>query len=145
VFVVATANDISQLPAELMRKGRLDEIFFVDLPDDTEREEIFRIHLALRKRDPENFDLKTLTASSREFSGAEIKEAVISALYEAFYEGRELTTGHIVNALQETVPLSKTMDEQINSLRAWAEGRARNASRQRFAQNEMGLRQGGSR
>jgi ATP-dependent 26S proteasome regulatory subunit len=137
VFVVATANDISQLPAELMRKGRLDEIFFVDLPDESEREEIFRIHLVLRKRDPGSFDLKKLAACSKDFSGAEIKEAVIAALYEAFYEGQELTTRHILETLQQTVPLSKTMDEQINGLRRWAEGRARNASIARPLQVEM--------
>jgi SpoVK/Ycf46/Vps4 family AAA+-type ATPase len=128
VFVVATANDISQLPAELMRKGRLDEIFFVDLPDETERAEIFRIHILMRNRKPECFYLKTLAAHSQNLSGAEIKEAVISALYEAFYESKELTTEHILKTLHETVPLSKTMDEQISQLRQWAEGRARNAS-----------------
>lgn len=128
VFVVATANDISQLPPELLRKGRLDEIFFVDLPSDQEREDIFRIHISKRGRDPEQFDLKMLAACSREFSGAEIEEAVISALYDAFYEQQDLTTECILNALRETVPLSKTMDEQIDRLRNWAEGRARNAS-----------------
>jgi SpoVK/Ycf46/Vps4 family AAA+-type ATPase len=126
--VVATANDISQLPPELMRKGRLDEIFFVDLPADEERADIFRIHIVKRKRDPEGFDLAMLAACSKDFSGAEIEEAVISALYEAFYAGQELTTEHILQALRQTVPLSKTMDEQINRLRSWAEGRARNAS-----------------
>ncbi len=128
VFVVATANDISQLPPELLRKGRLDEIFFVDLPAEEEREEIFRIHIAKRGRDPEAFDVKALVACSKEFSGAEIQEAVISALYDAFYAQQDLTTDHILSALQQTVPLSKTMDEQINRLRSWAEGRARNAS-----------------
>ncbi|MBA4149286.1 MAG: AAA family ATPase [Verrucomicrobia bacterium] len=128
VFVVATANDISQLPPELMRKGRLDEIFFVDLPADEERADIFRIHLQRRKRDPQNFDLELLGSCSKEFSGAEIEEAITSALYDAFYAGQELTTEHVLQALRETVPLSKTMDEQINRLRSWAEGRARNAS-----------------
>jgi SpoVK/Ycf46/Vps4 family AAA+-type ATPase len=128
VFVVATANDISQLPPELMRKGRLDEIFFVDLPSEGERSDIFAIHVAKRGRDPQAFDLKALAACSGEFSGAEIEEAVNSALYEAFYGQQELTTDHILQALRETVPLSKTMDEQINRLRSWAEGRARNAS-----------------
>jgi len=128
VFVVATANDISQLPPELMRKGRLDEIFFVDLPNEAEREAIFGIHLAKRKRDPQNFDLKSLAACSKEYSGAEIEESIISALYDAFSAQQELTTEHILHAVRETVPLSKTMDEQINRLRAWADGRARNAS-----------------
>jgi hypothetical protein len=136
VFVVATANDISQLPPELMRKGRLDEIFFVDLPSDAEREEIFRIHLAKRKRDPENFDLKTLAVCSKDYSGAEIEEAVISALYDAFSSQQELSTEHILVALRQTVPLSKTMDEQMNRLRNWAEGRARNASVPRVVVND---------
>ncbi len=136
VFVVATANDISQLPPELMRKGRLDEIFFVDLPSEVEREEIFRIHLAKRKRAPENFDLKALAACSKEYSGAEIEESIISALYDAFSSQHELTTEHILHAVRETVPLSKTMDEQISRLRNWAEGRARNASVARNSPNE---------
>jgi AAA+ superfamily predicted ATPase len=128
VFVVATANDISQLPPELLRKGRLDEIFFVDLPSESEREEVFRIHLLKRARQPENFDLPSLVAASRDFSGAEIEEAIISALYDAFYDGAELTTAHVLAALRETAPLAKTMDEHIHRLRGWAEGRARNAS-----------------
>jgi hypothetical protein len=132
VFVVATANDISQLPPELMRKGRLDEIFFVDLPSEEEREQIFAIHLAKRKRDPKNFDLKALAACSKEYSGAEIEESIISALYDAFSSQRELTTEHILNSVRETVPLSKTMDEQITRLRRWVTGRARNASVRRI-------------
>lgn len=128
VFVVATANDISHLPPELMRKGRLDEIFFVDLPATEERAQVFKIHLAKRGRNPDRFDLKCLAEASKEFSGAEIEEAVISAMYDAFYAEREVTTEDIVTAIQHTVPLAKTMDEQINRLRAWAAGRARNAS-----------------
>ncbi len=128
VFVVATANDISQLPPELLRKGRLDEIFFVDLPSGAERREILGIHLTRRGRDGAKFDLDTLTGASNEFSGAEIEEAINSALYDAFYAKQELTTEHVLSALAETVPLAKTMDEQINRLRSWAEGRARNAS-----------------
>jgi len=128
VFVVATANDISQLPPELMRKGRLDEIFFVDLPSEAEREEIFRIHIAKRGREPKNCDLKALVEASKDFSGAEVEEAIISALYDAFYAQQELATEHILEALRQTVPLAKTMDEQINRLRTWTEGRARNAS-----------------
>ncbi|MCI0744292.1 MAG: AAA family ATPase [Verrucomicrobia subdivision 3 bacterium] len=128
VFVVATANDISQLPPELLRKGRLDDIFFVDLPSQAEREEVFRIHLGKRRRDPEKFDLWAMVECSANFSGAEVEEAIISALYDAFYAGQDLATEHILAALRETVPLAKTMDEQINRLRNWAEGRARNAS-----------------
>jgi len=128
VFVVATANDISQLPPELLRKGRLDEIFFVDLPSQQERLEVFRIHLAKRGRDAAQFDLEALAAASRDFSGAEIEEAINSALYDAFYAKTELTTEHVLTALAQTVPLARTMDEQINRLRSWADGRARNAS-----------------
>ena len=101
VFVVATANDISQLPPELLRKGRLDEIFYVDLPSEEERTEIFRIHLAKRQRNPDGFDLPALVAASPDFSGAEIEEAIISALYDAFYEKQELTTVHVVAALED--------------------------------------------
>jgi len=128
VFVVATANDISQLPPELLRKGRLDEIFFVDLPSHEERIEVFRIHIKKRGRDPEHFDLKALADASKDFSGAEIEEAINSALYDAFYGHTEITTGHVLTALSQTVPLAKTMDEQISRLRSWADGRARNAS-----------------
>ena len=128
VFVVATANDISQLPPELLRKGRLDEIFFVDLPTKEERKEIFGIHLAKRGRDPQPFDLDSLVACSENFGGAEIEQAVISALYDAFYARHELATEHILEALRQTVPLARTMDEQIGRLRSWAVGRARHAS-----------------
>ncbi|PWU08437.1 MAG: ATPase [Verrucomicrobia bacterium] len=128
VFVVATANDISQLPPELLRKGRLDEIFFVDLPSGEERLEVFRIHLGKRGRDAARFSLEALAEVSPDFSGAEIEEAINSALYDAFYARQELTTEHILTSLAQTVPLAKTMDQQISALRAWAEGRARNAS-----------------
>src|SRR5439155_23631585 len=111
VFVVATANDVSQLPPELLRKGRLDEIFYVDLPLEEEREEIFRIHLAKRGRDPQQFALPALVAASKEFSGAEIEEAIISALYDAFYAKQELATADIVGALNQTVPMARTMSE----------------------------------
>ncbi len=128
VFVVATANDISQLPPELLRKGRLDEIFFVDLPSREERKEVFRIHISKRGRVAAGFNLDALADASQDFSGAEIEEAINSALYDAFYAQADLTTEHILTALGQTVPLAKTMDEQINRLRTWAEGRARNAS-----------------
>jgi SpoVK/Ycf46/Vps4 family AAA+-type ATPase len=131
VFVVATANDVSQLPPELLRKGRLDEIFYVDLPSEEERREIFRIHLAKRSRDPKNFALQALVTLSQDFSGAEIEEAINSALYDAFYSKQEITTDHILTALAQTVPLARTMDERIGQLRNWAEGRARHASRPR--------------
>jgi SpoVK/Ycf46/Vps4 family AAA+-type ATPase len=131
VFVVATANDISNLPPELLRKGRLDEIFYVDLPSAEEREEIFGIHIGHRGRDVATFDLPQLAAASEAFSGAEIEEAINSGLYEAFYARGELTTEHILNAIRETVPLSRTMSEGIERQRAWVAGRARDASRAR--------------
>jgi AAA+ superfamily predicted ATPase len=128
VFVIATANDISQLPPELLRKGRLDEIFFVDLPSEPERRAIFRIHLQKRGRDPARFDLETLARLSEGFSGAEIEEAVVSGLFDAFSKSTELNTEILRMSLAETVPLSKTMSEELNRLRTWAQGRARPAS-----------------
>jgi hypothetical protein len=134
VFVVATANDISQLPPELLRKGRLDEIFFVDLPGREERREIFRIHLTKRGREAAQFDLTALADASLNFSGAEIEEALNSALYDAFYARRNLATPDVLAAIAQTVPLAKTMDEHISRLRVWAGGRARNANISRAGQ-----------
>ncbi len=131
VFVVATANEIAQLPPELLRKGRFDEIFFVDLPDAGERTEIFAIHIRKHARDPGRFELGSLAAASTDFSGAEIEEAVISAMFDAFSQGEELATEHVLATLQESVPLARTMSEQISRLREWAQGRARNASHPR--------------
>jgi SpoVK/Ycf46/Vps4 family AAA+-type ATPase len=128
VFVVATANDVSQLPPELLRKGRLDEIFYVDLPIEEERGEIFQIHLAKRGRDPKNFEIPKLVEASKDFSGAEIEEVIISALYDAFYAKQELATAHVLTALSLSVPMAKTMIEKVSAQRAWAAGRARNAS-----------------
>jgi len=128
VFVIATANNIQQLPPELLRKGRFDEIFFVDLPNLKERMEIFAIHLAKRSRDPKKFDLEKLAKIADNFSGAEIEEAIVSALFDVFEKDAELTTEAVVKAIQETVPLSKTMHEDITAIRNWAESRARRAS-----------------
>jgi hypothetical protein len=128
VFVIATANDVSMLPPELLRKGRFDEIFFVDLPQPAEREEIFRIHLRQRGRDPGRFDLKELAKAAEGFAGAEIEQSVIAAMFEAFTEGREVETRDVLRALKSTVPLSETMEEQIKELRDWARTRARPAS-----------------
>lgn len=128
VFVIATANDISNLPPELLRKGRLDEIFFVDLPNAAEREEILRIHIRLRQRDPAKFDLAPLVRQSKGFSGAELEQSVISALYDAFDDRTDLSAAGILKALKETVPLSRTMQEDLERLRAWAGSRARHAS-----------------
>ncbi len=128
VFVIATANAISLLPPELLRKGRFDDIFFVDLPGELERQDIFRIHLNKRHRDPDSFDLELLRDNSKGLSGAEIEQVIISALYDAFEHSRPLATADIVKSLQETVPLSQTMAEHISALRTWAETRARRAS-----------------
>ena len=128
VFVIATANDVSMLPPELLRKGRFDEIFFVDLPSEEEREEIFRIHLAKKERAPAGFATDELARHSRGFSGAEIEQAVVSALYDAFFAGRDIETQGIIASSGEIIPLSLTMKERIDDLRDWAAARARSAS-----------------
>lgn len=130
VFVVATANRIDMLPPELLRKGRFDEIFFVDLPTRAVREEILSIHLKKKRREPKDFDIASLAGRSVGFSGAELEEAVREGLYDAFAEGRELHTDHVVRALDKTFPLSRTMRDQIESLRQWAKVRARLAAGQ---------------
>ena len=128
VFVIATANDVRHLPPELLRKGRFDEIFFVDLPNIHERESIFRIHLAKRGRDPEPFDTWGLAEASEKFSGAEIEQVVIDALFAAFASDREVETADVQRALRETVPLARTMDERIKALKEWARDRTRPAT-----------------
>jgi ATP-dependent 26S proteasome regulatory subunit len=127
-FVVATSNDVTSLPPELLRKGRFDEIFFIDLPTAEEREQIFKIHLVKRKRNPDEFDLPRLAAATPGFSGAEIEACVVEALYDAFDDDKTLTTEALVTAAHHTVPLSMTMRERIEDLREWANTRARIAS-----------------
>src|SRR6266849_2832282 len=124
----AIANQFEALPPELLRKGRFDEIFFIDLPAGAERQEIWSIHLARRKRDPARYDLAELARISETYSGSEIEQAVISALHFAFAEGVELEQKHLVRAVQETIPLSTTMGEDIARQREWAKTRARPAS-----------------
>ncbi len=150
VFVMATANRVDRLPGEFLRKGRFDEIFFVDLPTAEERKDIFRIHLSKRRNDISRFDLEQLakisetetsvsitdpnTGASRSvnvvcgFSGAEIEQAVVAAMYEAFAQDREFTQLDIIAAIKSTLPLSKTMAEQVVALREWARQRARPAA-----------------
>jgi AAA+ superfamily predicted ATPase len=130
VFVVATANDISSLPAELLRKGRFDEIFFLDLPTLEERKEVFAVHLRKRNRLPQDFDLDRLAAASEGYVGAEIEQAIIDGMYIGFNDNeREFTTADILNALAHQVPLSVSQREVITYLRAWLrEGRAQSAS-----------------
>ncbi|MCU0550392.1 MAG: AAA family ATPase [Leptolyngbya sp. Prado105] len=128
VFVMATANRVERLPGEFLRKGRFDEIFFVDLPTSEERKEIFRIHLAKRRREIERFDLDQLASVCDGFSGAEIEQALVAAMYEAFAQDREFTQLDIIAASRATLPLSKTMTEQVTALRDWARQRARPAA-----------------
>ncbi len=140
VFVVATSNNISQLPPELLRKGRFDEIFFIDLPNHEERKEIFRIHLKKRKRDPENYDLDEMARLCRGYSGSEIEEVVISALYDAFDKGTDVDQPILSSSAGTMIPLSQTMNEEIKKIRDWAELRARKASEVSFQEEEESSR-----
>ncbi|MCC0178115.1 AAA family ATPase [Waterburya agarophytonicola K14] len=128
VFVMATANRVERLPGEFLRKGRFDEIFFVDLPNSAERQDIFGIHLGKRRSEISRFDLEQLTKVSDGFSGAEIEQAIIAAMYDAFAQDREFTQLDIIAAIKATLPLSRTMTEQVTALRDWAGQRARPAS-----------------
>ena len=128
VFVMATANRVERLPGEFLRKGRFDEIFFVDLPNPEERQQIFRIHLAKRRSDIERFDISQLANVCDGFSGAEIEQAIVAAMYDAFAQGREFTQLDIIAASRATLPLSRTMTEQVTALRDWARQRARPAA-----------------
>ncbi|RMF28017.1 MAG: AAA family ATPase [Cyanobacteria bacterium J083] len=128
VFVMATANRVERLPGEFLRKGRFDEIFFVDLPTPEERQDIFRIHLGKRRSDITRFDIEQLAKVSDGFSGAEIEQAIIAAMYDAFAQQREFTQLDIIAAIKATLPLSRTMTEQVTALRDWARQRARPAS-----------------
>lgn len=128
VFVMATANRVERLPGEFLRKGRFDEIFFVDLPTPQERQDIFKIHLTKRRDDTSRFDLEQLANMSDGFSGAEIEQAIVAAMYEAFAQDREFTQLDIIAAIKATLPLSRTMQEQVTALRDWARQRARPAA-----------------
>lgn len=123
IFMVATANNLTALPPELMRKGRFDEVFFVDLPTAPVRRDVLAIHLKRRKRDPQRYNLDALAAATEGFSGAEIEQLVVSALYSAFADRHELTLQHLLSEAAATRPLSILMGEKIASLRAWAESR----------------------
>src|SRR5580692_10141605 len=128
VFVAATCNNVTVLPPELIRKGRFDELFFVDLPNQAERKQIFSIQLAKRKRRPAEFDLDRVAAAARGYSGAEIQAAVQAALYASFSSKQPLATASLIDALAMTVPLSATRAEEIQELRNWARARAVPAS-----------------
>ena len=123
VFVAATANDIGSLPPEFLRKGRFNEIFFVDLPDASEREAILRIHLNIRRQNPASFDLGSVAAAADGFSGAEIEQAVIASLYRALHAKTPLTAAMLIDEIRQTVPLSVSRREDIERLRNTARGR----------------------
>jgi len=132
VFVVATANDITRLPPELLRKGRMDEIFFVDLPTARERAEILMIHLARRGKAPAQFDLPALVHCTEGFNGAELAEVVINGMFAAFSEKKDdpkLESRHLLKAARELVPLSRSRAQEIESLRRWAAENCRPAAR----------------
>lgn len=128
VFVAATCNNVTALPRELIRKGRFDELFFVDLPNQAERKQVLSIQLTRRKRSPSEFDLEQVAAAAKGYSGAEIDAALQTALYTAFFRKAQLTTQLLLDALRQTVPLSRTRSEQIAALRDWAMTRAVPAS-----------------
>jgi SpoVK/Ycf46/Vps4 family AAA+-type ATPase len=128
LFVAATANRIDLLPAEMIRKGRFDEVFFVDLPVEEERVEIFKIHLQRRGEDPSRFNLQQLIEFTNGWAGAEIEQCVVSAITKARLEERELTDYDLVKIAVAIVPLSRTMKEQINHIRSWAFERAARAT-----------------
>jgi len=128
VFVAATCNNVTVLPPELIRKGRFDELFFVDLPSGAERRQILAIQLSRRKRNPVDFDLEQIAAATRGFSGAEIESIVQTALYAAYSQKQQLATQHLLEAVRGTIPLSVTRAEEIAALRSWAEKRAVPAS-----------------
>lgn len=131
VFVVATANRVQDLPPELPRKGRFDEIFFVDLPDPHERRDILAIHLQKRGRNPEKFDVEALAKKTDRFTGSELEQLIIAALHLSFSRGEELTDRDLTRAAKEAVPLYETFEEEIKKLREWARKRARPASTDR--------------
>ncbi len=124
VFIFATANDVSKLPPEFLRKGRFDEIFFVDLPGKDSRKNIFNIHLQKREKSPADYDMEMLSSLTDGFTGSEIEQLIVSGLYTAFSSGCELTTDILLEEINNTSPLAVTMAERIDSLRDWAGGRA---------------------
>ena len=139
VFVVATANNINLLPPELLRKGRFDEMFFVDLPSQQERENIFSIHLKKKGQDPSQYPMEMLGKKTEGFNGAEIEECIKEAMFAAYVEAPDepkLLSKHLMDAIAKTVPLSTTMKEQIAALRNWAATRAKNASSESIAEEK---------
>ncbi len=141
VFVVATSNNVSQLPPELLRKGRFDEIFYVDLPSKEERKEILKIHLEKRRREPGKYDLEKVSRETQGFSGSEIEEVIVSGLYDAFNHDEELEQNHLEQVIKTMIPLSRTMEEQIKGIRDWAKLRARRASNVQWEEESGAVRQ----
>ncbi len=131
VFVAATANDVDRLPPELARRGRFDEVFFVDLPSPGERAQILAVHLRLRRRDPNRFPIAELVKDLEHWSGAELEQMVSSALFRAYAAGEELSREHLRNAARELVPLATLYEEKVQALREWGQTRARRASADR--------------
>lgn len=129
VFVAATANRIDLLPAEIIRKGRFDQVFFIDLPNDSEREQIFRVHLTRRGNNPGDFDMPLLSVATEFWNGAEIEHVVEAAMVEAFHRGTPLNQDDLYTIIRSTVPLSRTMSEQIKFIKSWASERAVSASK----------------
>lgn len=129
VFIAATANEIDKLPPELLRKGRFDEIFFVDLPTEKERSDIFKVHISKRKHNPDKFNLVNLSKATSGFNGAEIEQVVASGMYEAFNEKRQFNDQDLYKMISQTVPLSTTMAERIKDIKRWADQRAVRASK----------------
>jgi len=129
VFVAATANRIQLLPAEVIRKGRFDQVFFVDLPNEEERKQIFSIHLKKNRCEPGRFDLVFLAKATKGWNGAEIEQIVVSSVVDAYSEQRTLTEDDLHRVIASTVPLSITMEDQIKAIKSWAHDRALNASR----------------
>jgi SpoVK/Ycf46/Vps4 family AAA+-type ATPase len=123
VFLVATANDIERLPPELVRKGRFDEIFFVDLPSEPHRRDILLIHLRKRRLDPARFDLEALVVASKGFSGSEIEQAIVASMYAAHAQGREVSQQDLLEEIKQTRPLSVVFSEKVEALREWASSR----------------------
>ena len=128
VFVAATANRIQLLPAEVIRKGRFDQVFFVDLPNEQERKQIFTIHLIKNRQDPAKFDLVFLAKATKGWNGAEIEQIVVSSVVDAYSEKRTVTEDDLHKVISSTVPLSVTMEDQIKAIKSWAHDRALNAS-----------------
>ena len=124
VFLAATSNNITVLPPEMLRKGRFDEIFFVDLPNRENRAALFALHLNKRGRDPRAFDTTKLAQASEGFSGAEIEQAIVAGLYTAFSQKQQLSTEVLLGELRSTQPLSVTRAEEITAIREWAKNRA---------------------